>query len=270
MKTSLLYFPNFYYVIDRTHQIHLKTPCCDSWDIEGQSLSRNFKALSCTTLLPGLDACICLATFLQLIFVLGAIFWEFNFTPITELVIKILKEYCAWFCQAVWSNLFFLLLSCVVNLFSKSASQGEGCCIIMRDQYLSWGSTVALNCFLTQKSVSRMGRGRKRHQTSKKSTDENDHSQTGQCEEIATPPVWRTSPRRGRPEEFTEMNSSNPLQTEEPGIGNNSYYAASPICPNANHQDKTSSLFAIDRIAEPLPNAAQTLEDLWQLKLGLP
>jgi hypothetical protein len=50
-------------------------------------------------------------------------------------------------------------------------------------------STVALNCFLTQKSVSRMGRGRKRHRTSKKNTDESDHSQTGQGEVIATPPA---------------------------------------------------------------------------------
>jgi hypothetical protein len=30
---------------------------------------------------------------------------------------------------------------------------------------------------------------------------------------------------------------------------------------NANHQDKTSSLVTIDRIAKPLPNAAQTLEN---------
>ncbi len=41
----------------------LKTPCCDSWDIQGQSLSCGFKALSCTTLSPGLGACICLPTF---------------------------------------------------------------------------------------------------------------------------------------------------------------------------------------------------------------
>ncbi len=116
-----------------------------------------------------------LATFYKLAFVLGAISWEFNCTPITQLVIKILKEYCAWFCQAVWLNLFLLLLSCIVNLISESASQGEGCCIIVRDQFLSWGSTVALNCFLAPKSVSRMtsGRSRKRHQSSRKSTDEN-------------------------------------------------------------------------------------------------
>jgi hypothetical protein len=57
------------------------------------------------------------------------------------------------------------------------------------------------------------------------------------------------------------MNPSNPLQSEEPGIGNDSFHAASAVSPNANHQDKTSSLFPIDRIAKPLPNAAQTLED---------
>ncbi len=33
----------------------------------------------------------------------------------------------------VWSNLF-LLLYCIVNLISESASHGEGCCIIVRDQ----------------------------------------------------------------------------------------------------------------------------------------
>jgi hypothetical protein len=57
------------------------------------------------------------------------------------------------------------------------------------------------------------------------------------------------------------MNPSNPLQTEAPEIGNDSYYEASAVSPNANHQDETSSLITIDRIAEPVPNAAQTLED---------
>ncbi len=57
------------------------------------------------------------------------------------------------------------------------------------------------------------------------------------------------------------MNPSNPLQTKEPGIGNDSYYAASAVSPNANHQDKTSSLLPVDRVAKPVPNAAQTLED---------
>jgi hypothetical protein len=53
------------------------------------------------------------------------------------------------------------------------------------------------------------GRSRKRHQSSRKSADENDHSQTGQGEEIATPPAQHTRPRRGRPEDFAEMNPSN-------------------------------------------------------------
>jgi hypothetical protein len=52
-------------------------------------------------------------------------------------------------------------------------------------------------------------RSQKRYRTSRKSTDENVHSQTHQGEEIATPPARRTSPRRGRPEDFTEMNPSN-------------------------------------------------------------
>jgi hypothetical protein len=50
------------------------------------------------------------------------------------------------------------------------------------------------------------------------------------------------------------MNSSNPIQTE-PGIGNDSYYVASAVSPNAHHQDKYNHLFTIDRIAKPLPNA---------------
>jgi hypothetical protein len=53
------------------------------------------------------------------------------------------------------------------------------------------------------------------------------------------------------------MNPSNPLQTKEPGIGtNDSFYAASAVSSNVNHQDKTSSLFTIDRVAELVPNAA--------------
>jgi hypothetical protein len=53
------------------------------------------------------------------------------------------------------------------------------------------------------------GRSRKRHLSWRKSTDENDHFQTGQGEEIGTPPAQCTSLRRGRPEEFTDMNPSN-------------------------------------------------------------
>ncbi len=82
------------------------------------------------------------------------------------------------------------------------------------------------------------GKSRKRHQSSRKRADEYDHSQTEQGEEIATPQAQCTSPRGGRPEEFTDMNSSNPLQTDEPRIGNDSYYAASAVSPNAHHQEK--------------------------------
>jgi hypothetical protein len=105
------------------------------------------------------------------------------------------------------------------------------------------------------------GRSRIRHQSSRKSTDENDHSQTGQGEEIANPQAQCTSPIRGRPEEFREINSSNTLQTEEPGIGNDSFYAASAVSPNAIYKVPRVPLFTVDRIAEPEPNAAQTLED---------
>ncbi len=81
------------------------------------------------------------------------------------------------------------------------------------------------------------GRTRKKKHGSSKSTDENDHSQTGQGEEIATPPAQCTSLRRERPEELTEMNPSNPLQTQSE-IGNYYYYAASAVSPNAHHQKK--------------------------------
>jgi hypothetical protein len=54
------------------------------------------------------------------------------------------------------------------------------------------------------------------------------------------------------------MNPSNPLQTEESGIGNDSFYAASEVISNANYQDKTSSLFTIDQIAKLVPIAVQT------------
>jgi hypothetical protein len=80
------------------------------------------------------------------------------------------------------------------------------------------------------------GRSRNRYQSSRKSTDENDHSQTGQGEEFATPPAQRTNPRRG-----TEMNSSNSLQIEESGIGNNIYYVASAVSPNAKSSSTKSS-----------------------------
>ncbi len=57
------------------------------------------------------------------------------------------------------------------------------------------------------------------------------------------------------------MNSSDPLQTEESGIGNNIYYAASAVSLNSNHQAQIVLLFTVDQTAEPVPNAAQTLED---------
>ncbi len=57
------------------------------------------------------------------------------------------------------------------------------------------------------------------------------------------------------------MNSSEPLQTEESGIVNDIYYAASAVSPNANHQVQRDPLFTVDRTTKPVSNAAQTLED---------
>jgi hypothetical protein len=57
------------------------------------------------------------------------------------------------------------------------------------------------------------------------------------------------------------MNSSDPLQTEESGIGNDIYYAASSVSPNSNHQVQRVPLFTVDRTAKPVPNDVQTLED---------
>ncbi len=55
------------------------------------------------------------------------------------------------------------------------------------------------------------------------------------------------------------MNSSNSLQTEVSGIGNDINYAAYAVSPNANHQVQRVPLFTVDDIAEPVPNVAQTL-----------
>ena len=57
------------------------------------------------------------------------------------------------------------------------------------------------------------------------------------------------------------MNSSNPLQTEESGSGNDIYYVASAVSPNSNHQVQRVPLFTVDHIAKPVPNDAQTLQD---------
>jgi hypothetical protein len=52
-----------------------------------------------------------------------------------------------------------------------------------------------------------------------------------------------------------------PSPTEESGIGNDSFYAASAVSPNVNHQVQRFPLFTVDRTAKPVPNAAQALED---------
>jgi hypothetical protein len=107
------------------------------------------------------------------------------------------------------------------------------------------------------------GRSRKKKCSSRKSSDENDYSQTGQGEEIATPPTARhANPRRGRPEELTEMNPNNPLQTQ-PEIGNNYYYAASAVSPNAHHQDKNC---LCSRLTS-LPNHHLMLYRYWRINI---
>ena len=57
------------------------------------------------------------------------------------------------------------------------------------------------------------------------------------------------------------MNSNDPLQTEESGIGNDIYYAASAVSPNSNHQVQRVPLFTVDRTAKSATNAAQRLGD---------
>jgi hypothetical protein len=111
------------------------------------------------------------------------------------------------------------------------------------------------------------GRSRKKKRGSSKSTDENDHSQndhsqTKQGEEIATPPARCKSPRRGRPEELTEMNPSNPLQTQ-PEIGNGCYNAASAVSPNAHHQVKN---FLCSPLTV-LPNHYLMLHRHWRINI---
>jgi hypothetical protein len=48
------------------------------------------------------------------------------------------------------------------------------------------------------------------------------------------------------PEVEHKMSSSDPLQTEESEIGNDIYYAASAVSPNANHQVSRVPLFTVD------------------------
>ncbi len=50
------------------------------------------------------------------------------------------------------------------------------------------------------------------------------------------------------------MKSSNPLKTEETGIGNDIYYAAPAVSSNANHQVQRVPLFTVDHTAKPVPN----------------
>jgi hypothetical protein len=133
-----------------------------------------------------------------------------------------------------------------------------------------------------------MGRGRERHQKSRKGVDESDLTQTGQKEEIASPPP-RTSPRRGRPEEKAGMNQSDFSQITTPQCtslhkaipkDNKGIYPGDPsqspqkdpdsqiayqhaaiaISPNA-HQSSEAPLFLIDPTRAPSPNPALLLQN---------
>jgi hypothetical protein len=132
--SNLLYFPNFCSAIDRLHLCHLKTPCCDSETFKVKvylTVSRHFSAQSFSPVLVLAFAWqlfsslhLCLAPCLGCLIVLQFHNWLTKFWTRTVLD----------FCQAVWLNMF-LLLYCIINHNSESASQGEGCCIVVRDQY---------------------------------------------------------------------------------------------------------------------------------------
>jgi hypothetical protein len=58
-----------------------------------------------------------------------------------------------------------------------------------------------------------------------------------------------------------EMNSGDPIHTELSGIGNDIYYAVSAVSPNATRQSPRVPLLTDDCNAEPEPKASQTLQD---------
>jgi hypothetical protein len=117
---------------------------------------------------------LCLAPFLGSLIVLRLQNHPSTFRKITVL-------YSA---KPFWQN--YNILSCIFNHISKNITQQMDCCIIVGDQFMSLGCTAALFP-TTTRSVSKMAKGRKRHQSSTKSTDESHPSQKGQEEEIATP-----------------------------------------------------------------------------------
>jgi hypothetical protein len=145
--SKLLSYQTFARSLTDNSFVILKTPYCDSWDIQGQSLSHGFKALSCTTLSPGLGACICLATF----FVACICAWRHflgvqlysnsnigrqNFERVLCLILP----------SHLVESVSFAILHCQSYL-QECISRG-GLLHYSREQYLSWGSTAALNCFL--------------------------------------------------------------------------------------------------------------------------
>ncbi len=130
--SNLFIFPNICSVIDRQHLCHLKTPCCDSWDIQGQSLSRGFKAFFCTTFSPGLGACICLATFsslhLRLMPFLGSLivlqlkYWSSKFWNST--VLDSAKQF-GWSCVFCYIVLSTFIWQCISRRRLLHYSEGS-------------------------------------------------------------------------------------------------------------------------------------------------
>ncbi len=119
---------------------------------------------------------------------------------------------------------------------------------------------MALNCFLQQKCVSKMTKGKKGYCHSK-ITDESNPSPKRQEEDIVNP-KQRMSPRKGRPEDKEGMNPSNP-SPKEPEPVTAYQYAVATASPNAQHQGSKSPLYSIDYTGDPPPpNAAQVLQEL--------
>ncbi len=119
-------FLKLFHGIDRRQQLHLKTLWCDSWDIKVKvylAVSRHYPVQPFHLVLV-------LAFALGKFLVAHICTWH-HFLGVwlysnTQMVIKILKEYCAWLCQAIWSNLFLLLLSCIVKSYLQECISRRG------------------------------------------------------------------------------------------------------------------------------------------------
>ncbi len=131
------FFPKLFHGIDRTHQLHLRTLWCDSWDIQVKvylAVSRHYPAQPfCLVLVltfalgNSLVARICtwhhfLGVWLYSNYTIGHQYFE-------RVLCLILPSHLVEYVSSA------SILHC--HFFSKNASQEEGCCIIVRNQYLS-------------------------------------------------------------------------------------------------------------------------------------